>query len=140
MQTVVLDHDFILPPSRVFAYLAEHENLEGVFDAKIKRLTDGTDGSRNGVGSSRQMKIGPLPAFVETNTEVVADELIRWRITQGSPLRNHEAVMRFRPNGSGTHLHFEITFNGVVPGVGTFVAAMLRRGIPKGLSQVDSAA
>ncbi len=69
--------------------------------------------------------------------EVIRNQLIRWRITKGSPLRNHEGVMRFTANGAGTHLHFEITFNGVVPGVGLFVAAMLRRGIPKGLATVD---
>ena len=85
------------------------------------------------------MKIGLLPSFVETNTEVVPDELIRYRITKGSPLRNHEGVMRFSPSGGGTHLHYEITFNGVVPGVGSFVAATLRRGIPKGLAAVASA-
>src|SRR5215468_995487 len=95
MQTVVVDQDFKLPPERVFAYLSEHETLEPLFGAKIKRLSDGDDGTRNGPGSAREMKIGPLPAFVETVTEVVPDELIRYRITKGSPLRDHEGVMRF---------------------------------------------
>ena len=139
VQTVVIDHDFSKPPSRVFAYLAEHENLEAVLGAKIKRLTDGADGTRNGVGSSRQMRIGFMPPFIETNTEVIPDELIRYRITNGSPLRDHEGVMRFSPNGNGAHLHWEITFKGVLPGVDWFVASTLRRGIPKGLAPVDSA-
>jgi uncharacterized protein YndB with AHSA1/START domain len=139
-QRVVVDHDFSFPPSRVYSYLAEHENLERVFSSKIKRLTDGSDGTRNGVGSSRQLKIGFLPPFVETNTEVIPDKLIRWRITKGSPLRNHEGVMRFTANGNGTHLHVEITFNGAFPGVGSVAAAAMRRGIPKGLAMVDPAA
>jgi uncharacterized protein YndB with AHSA1/START domain len=141
MQTVTIDRDFTLPPERVFAYLAEHENLEPLFGAKIKRLSDGDDGTRNGPGSSRQLRLGPLPPFVETTTEVVPNELIRYRITKGSPLRGHEGVMRFTPTaGGGTHLHYEITFGAAVPGVDRVVAAMLRRTVPRGLDKVDGAA
>jgi uncharacterized protein YndB with AHSA1/START domain len=141
MQTVTIDRDFNLPPERVFAYLSEHENLEALFGAKIKRLSDGEDGTRNGPGSSRQMRLGPLPPFVETTTEVVPNELIRYRITKGSPLRDHEGVMRFSPTASGgTHLHYEITFGAALPGVDRVVATMLRRTVPRGLDKVDSAA
>ena len=141
MQTVTIDRDFTLPPERVFAYLAEHENLEPLFGAKIKRLSDGSDGTRNGPGSSRQMRLGPLPPFVETTTEAVPNELIRYRITKGSPLRGHEGSMRFTPTaGGGTHLHYEITFGAAVPGVDRVVAAMLRRTVPRGLDKVDGAA
>lgn len=141
MQRVIVDHDFSLPPARIYAYLAEHENLEPLFGAKIKRRQDGTDGTRNGVGSVRGMKIGPLPWFEETITEATPDELIRYRITEGSPLRDHEGVMRLSPTpGGGTHLHYEISFKGVAPGVDVLVATMLRRSIPKGLGRVDAAA
>jgi uncharacterized protein YndB with AHSA1/START domain len=140
MQTVIVERDFALPPARVFAYLAEHENLEPLFGAKIKRLRDGSDGTRNGVGSARQLKIGPLPAFEETVTEVVPDELIRYRITKGSPLRDHEGVMRFSPTGDGTHLRYEISFGAVVPGLDRVVATGLRRNIAKGLQRIDGAA
>jgi uncharacterized protein YndB with AHSA1/START domain len=140
MQTVIVDHDFALPPDRVFTYLAEHEHLEPLFGAKIKRLRDGTDGTRNGVGSVRQLKVGPLPVFEETVTEVVPNELIRYRITKGSPLRDHEGVMRFSPQGEGTHLHYEISFNAVVPGLDRVIAAGLQRNVAKGLQRVDGAA
>ncbi len=142
MQRVVVHHDFTLPPARVFAHLAEHENLEPLLGARITRLNDGTDGTRNGVGSARSMKVGSLPAFVETVTEVVPDERIRYRITKGGPLRDHEGVMHLspRPGGAGTHLRYEITFGGVLPGVDRVVAAMLRRSIPRGLAGVDAKA
>lgn len=140
MARVVIDHDFSLPPSRIFAYLAEHEHLEPLFGAKIKRLRDGTDGERNGVGSVRQLRLGPLPPFEETVCEVIPEQLIRYRITKGSPLRDHEGVMRFSSNGSGTHLHYEISFGAVVPGLDLVIAAGLKRSIGKGLARVDSAA
>ena len=140
MQTVIVDHDFQLPPERVFAYLAEHENLESIFGAKITRINDGTDGTRNGVGSVRELKIGPLPGFQETVTEVVPNELIRYRITKGSPLRDHEGVMRFTAPNGAAHLHYEISFGTRVPGLDRVIAAGLKRNIAAGLKKVDSSA
>jgi uncharacterized protein YndB with AHSA1/START domain len=141
VQRIIVDQDFKLPPERVFAYMGEHENLGPMFGAKITRLRDGTDGTRNGVGSVRQLKVGPAPPFEETVTEVIPNELIRYRITKGSPLRDHEGSMRFTPNpDGGTHLHYEISFRGRVPGLGALIAPGLRRNIAKGVQTVDGAA
>ena len=138
MQRVSIDQTFTSPPAHVFAWLSEHENLGPLFDARIRRLSDGDDGTRNGAGSSREMKVGPLPAFVETVTEAVPDRLIRYRITKGSPLRDHEGVMRLEPHGDGgTRLRYDITFRGVLPGIGPLVARNLSRSIPKGLEAID---
>jgi uncharacterized protein YndB with AHSA1/START domain len=133
MQRVHVTQDFPQPVEELFAYLSEQENLEPLFGAKIKRLSDGTDGTRNGAGASRELRVGPLPGFVETNTEVVPDELIRYRITKGGILKDHEGVMRFSRQGSGSRLDYTIDFDGKVPGVGPLVKAMLTRGITKGL-------
>ena len=95
MQTVHVTQDFPQPVEEVFAYLAEHEHLEPVFGTKVRRINDGTDGSRNGTGSAREMRVGPLPPFVETHVEVVPNELIRYRITKGGILKDHEGVLRF---------------------------------------------
>jgi uncharacterized protein YndB with AHSA1/START domain len=136
VQRVLVERRFAAPPAEVFAYLAEHENLEPLFGTKITRVRDGADGSRNGVGSTRRLKIAPfIPAFEETTTELVPDSLIRYRITKGTPLREHEGLMRFSPDGSGTRLVYEITFGSVVPGVDRIVAAALRRSVPRGLDQ-----
>lgn len=140
MQRLVFEEDYSLPPERVFAYLAEHENLGPILGARITRLRDGTDGERNGVGSVRRLKVGPLPPFEETVTEVEANELIRYRITKGSPLRAHSGEMRFTPNGTGTHLRYEIAFDTAVPGLDVLIAAGMRRSITKGLAKVGSKA
>lgn len=140
MQLVAVDHDFALPVGRVFAFLAEHENLEEVFGARIRRLADGTDGHRNGVGSVRELKVGPLPAFEETVVEFTPDSLIRYRITKGSPLRDHEGLMLFTPREAGTHLHYEIRFGAAVPGLDVLVRQGLQRTVAKGLRKVDARA
>jgi uncharacterized protein YndB with AHSA1/START domain len=139
MQWVRVEKRFASPPEQVFAHLAEHENLEPLFDTKITRVSDGRDGHRNGVGSTRRLKIAPvIPAFEETVTEFKPNELIRYRITKGTPLREHEGLMRFSPDGGGTRLLYEISFASVLPGIDRVVAAALQRSIPRGLSGIES--
>ena len=140
MQRLVFDQQYSLPLERVFAFLSEHENLAPVFGAKIRRLRDGRDGERNGVDSARELRIGPLPPFVETVVEFVPNELIRYRITRGSPLRDHEGTMRFHARGSGTALHYEIAFGAVLPGLDAIIAPGLRRNVSRGLARIDAIA
>ena len=134
---VVVDHVFAKPPERVFAYLAEHENLADLFGAKITRLKDGDDGHRNGVGSVRKLQVGPTPAFEETVTEFEPDKRIVYRITKGSPMRGHVGVMTFEPEGQGTHFHYDIRLASPIPGLAALVRAQLTRSVTKNLHKVD---
>lgn len=136
MQTVHVTQDFPQPVDEIFAYLAEHENLEPVFGAKIRRLNDGADGSRNGAGSAREMRLGPLPPFVETTHEVVPNELIRYGITKGGILKGHEGVLRFTSRGDGSHLDWTITFDGKLPGVAPLVRAKLTRDVSQAMQRL----
>jgi uncharacterized protein YndB with AHSA1/START domain len=104
---VHVEHDFDKPPERIFAYLAEHENLADAFGAKVTRLRDG-EHERNGVGSVRQLKIGPLAPFEETVDEFVVPQRIVYRITKGGPLRGHVGTMSFSPRADGTHFVYDI--------------------------------
>jgi hypothetical protein len=135
VQRVSVSQECPQPVQDVFAYLSEQENLEPLFGAKIKRLSDGSDGTRNGTGASRELRVGPLPAFVETNIEVIPNELIRYRITRGGILKNHEGVMRFSRQGSGSRLDYTIDFDGKVPGLGAVVKLMLTRNIIRALEK-----
>lgn len=141
MQRIVIEQDFTSPVERVYAFLSEHENLSHVFPAKVTRVKDGDDGTRNGVGSIRALKIGPLPAFEETNTTVVENELVEYRISKGSPLKDHTGRMEFSslPTG-GSHLRYEIAFGSKVPGLDVVVAKALGRDVRKGLAKVDGLA
>jgi uncharacterized protein YndB with AHSA1/START domain len=137
MQRIEIDRDFNLPVNRVYAYLAEHENLEALFGAKVARVRDGNS-TRNGVGSVRQLRIGILPPFEETVTEAVPNERIDYRITKGSPLRHHRGSMVFSSIGSGSHLHYVIEFGAVVPGLDRLIKSGLERAVRKGLATVDA--
>jgi hypothetical protein len=139
MAQVVIDRDFALPAGRIFAHLSEHENLGPLFGARVTRVRDG-DTDRNGVGSVRRLRIAVLPAFEETVTRVLPDELIEYRITRGSPLRGHRGIMVFTATGTGCHLRYTITFSSVVPGLAALVSIALRRNVSRGLQRVDGIA
>lgn len=139
MQTITVSQDFTLPVERVYAFLSEHENLGPLFGARITRIHDG-ESERNGVGSVRSLKLGPLPAFQETVIEAVPDQRIVYRITQGSPLRDHEGVMTFTPTSTGSHLDYTIRFGSVVPGLDRLVKLGLERNVRRGLATVDTKA
>jgi uncharacterized protein YndB with AHSA1/START domain len=136
---VHIEHDFAKPPELIFAHLAEHENLGDVFGSKVTRLRDGEAGERNGVGSVRELQIGPLPPFEETVTEFVPPQRIVYRITKGSPLRGHVGVMTFAPaSGSGgTHFVYDIRLASPVPGLALLVRTVLTRSITQSLEKID---
>lgn len=135
-QRVHVVHTYRSDPATVFEKLSEHENLGPVFGAKISRVRDG-DTSRNGVGSTRSLKIGPLPAFQETTTVSEPDTLIEYKITKGSPLKGHwgRQVLTPAPDG-GTVLDYTIGFDMAVPGVAGIVAKVLTKNISKGLGKL----
>jgi uncharacterized protein YndB with AHSA1/START domain len=138
-QRVFVEHDFTLPPERIYAYLAEHENLSVLFGIRVERLNDGTD-SRNGAGSARKLSLFGAMPFVETVTNAVPNELIEYRITKGSPLRNHAGRMVFTPTASGgTHLAYEIKFE-AAPGLAQGLRVGLGNSIARGLKKVDAKA
>jgi uncharacterized protein YndB with AHSA1/START domain len=134
---VHVEHDFAKPPERIFAHLAEHENLAKLFGAKVSRLADGEDGERNGVGSRRKLRVGPLPPFEETVTEFVPCERIVYRITQGGPLRGHIGTMTFVPKDEGTRFIYDIRIASPIPGLAPLVRASLTRSILASLPEVE---
>ena len=134
---VHIEHDFAKPPEAIFAHLAEHENLAEVFGAKVTRLRDG-EGERNGIGSVRQLKIGPMPPFEETVEEFVPARRIVYRITKGSPLRGHVGVMDFEPTpAGGTRFVYDIRIASPIPALAPLVTASLTRSIKRSLASVE---
>lgn len=135
-QRIEITKDFPYPVEKVFAYLGEHENLGVIFaPASIRRISDG-QGARNGVGSAREMRILVGPSFVETVTAYQENALIEYRITRGSPLKDHKGVMRFQSTPGGCRLHYTIEFAGKLPLVAEIVKPVLENGIRKGLAKI----
>ena len=138
---VHVEYDFAAPVERVFAYMSEHENLAELLGAQVERLEDGHP-ERNGVGSRRRLKVAPgAQPFEETVTRFVPGELIEYRITKGSPLRDHVGIMSFsRTAGGGTHLDYRVRIASRIPGLSPIVTAVLTRNVTKGLATVEARA
>ncbi|WP_229053314.1 SRPBCC family protein [Aeromicrobium sp. Leaf350] len=133
---VRISHVFTSSPEVVFDKLAEHENLGPVLGAKVRRVKDG-DTERNGVGSTRSLKIGPLPGFEETTTVADRPTLIEYKITKGSPLKGHWGRQSLTPTADGgTRLDYTIGFDAPVPGLAAVVGKILTAAISKGLPKL----
>ncbi len=140
MQRIEVVQDYALPVERVYAFLSEHENLGPLLGARITRVRDG-DTSRNGAGSARRLKVGPLPSFVETVNAAVPDERIEYRITGGvTPVRDHRGELLFASTPAGSRVTWTIELGAVVPLLDRVLAAALRRNVQRGLAQVATRA
>ncbi len=136
-QRVHVTHTYRSDPATVFEALSEHEELGRVMGAKVTRVRDG-DASRNGVGSTRRLKIGPLPPIEETVTAAEPNSLIEYRISSGGkPLRGHWGVQRLTPTSDGgTELDYRIGFDAPVPGMAGLVGQAITRQLAKGLPKL----
>jgi hypothetical protein len=135
-QRVHVTHTYTSDPATVFEKLSEHENLGPLFRARITRVCDG-DRSRNGPGSTRSLKIGPLPVFEETTTVAEPHTLIEYRITKGSPLKGHWGRQILTPTSDGgTQLDYTIGFDLPVPGVAGVVGKVLEAGVRRNVGKL----
>ena len=135
IQKVEIIKEFGFSVEKLYSFLAEHENLEKIFPlTSIKRVSDGIE-SRNGVGSSRKIRVLFGFPFIETITFVIENKVIEYRITKGSPLKNHIGKMEFSTlPGGGCKLHYTIEFEGKFLLIGEIVKILLDRGIRDGLN------
>ncbi len=132
MATVHETYEFDVPVERLYAHFSEHENLSALFGVDVERIREG-DTEPNGVGSVRRLSVKGMLPFEETVTEAIPNERIEYRVTKGTPLRDHLGVMVFSSTGDGrSHLDYTITFGAAVPGLAKVVAAGLSRSIRRG--------
>lgn len=135
-QRVRLTRHYAEPPAAVFPLFADHARFGALLQAPIRRIQDGPGADPNGVGSVRRIGIGP-PAFEETVTRCEAPTRIEYRVTRGSPLKNHHGRIEFAPGADGgTELTYTIDFDPRIPGTGGLLAAVLRTLIGRGLRRV----
>ncbi|GAA5132142.1 SRPBCC family protein [Alloalcanivorax gelatiniphagus] len=139
LQRIEIDKTFPFPVDRLFHHLSQHENLSELFSPiRVRRVKTGID-DPNGVGSVRRMAL-PLPMappFEETVTDFEPDQRIGYRITRGSPLRDHKGEMVFSSHGDGgSRLQYTIVFRGKLPLVGPLVKTALESSIRRGLNKL----
>ncbi|WP_238400972.1 SRPBCC family protein [Alloalcanivorax marinus] len=137
LQRIEIDKTFPFPVDALFRHLSDHENLSSLFaPAKVRRVKAG-EGEPNGVGSVRRLSLPLTPPFEETVTEFEPRQRIAYRITKGSPLRDHFGEMVFSEHGDGgSRLQYTIVFRGKVPLLGALVKPALENSIRRGLNNL----
>ena len=138
IRSVYFNQQFQASPETVFSFFAAHDNLSAVFGGKITRIVDAPEGTDpNGLGSVRRLQLAPGVSFEETVTAYVPPQRIEYRISRGSPIREHLGVMLFSPEGTGTTLDYRIEFQSRVPGTGGMIEWILQTTIDRGLKRVS---
>lgn len=133
-QLIQIVQSFRAPIDQVFASLSDHETFGKLCGISAARIVDGDDGA-NGLGSVRRLSIGPLPSFEETITEFKKNELIEYKITRGSPIKNHLGILKFSEQGGNTVLNYSILLESKIPFTTGVLKTVLQNGIVKGLQK-----
>lgn len=133
-----IQQSFKAPVETIFDILSDHAQFGDVISADIKRIVDSDTDYVNGLGSVRRINVFPAPSFEETITEFVPNTLIEYRITKGSPLKNHKGTMKFTYDGKQTLLDYHIQFEPKypIPLLGTILKHALENAISKGLQKL----
>jgi uncharacterized protein YndB with AHSA1/START domain len=139
-QTVRFEQFFAAPRERVFAYFGDHEKFGRLWPGSTRRIRDSADGlNPNGLASVREIRTGGS-VFEETITAFEPPESIEYRITKGSPLKNHVGRLSFIEVEGGTRLDYTIEFDPKIPFTGGLIASVLcaafRRGVQRAVEDL----
>jgi hypothetical protein len=137
LHQILIEQDFPATVNQVFGDLSDHNRLGEILGQNIKRIKDGADGNINGVGSVRQIKVFGSGAFEETVTAFEKNRLIEYRVTKGSPIKNHLGRLTFTENSGATHLHYTIDYEPKlpIPFWGNLLHGIIRGPIAGGLAR-----
>lgn len=131
-QVIQIKQEFPAPVSTVFETLGDHEKLGKIIGVKIKRTKNGTD-AINGTGSVRKLIV--LPPVEETVTKFIKNELIEYTVSNFTPIKNHQGILKFSENNGVTHLDYSIVFESRIPGIGGVIKKALGTGLTKGMKK-----
>lgn len=125
---------FQAPINEVFDRLADHNRMGEYMSADIRRTKDSTAAGEgvNGTGSVRTLKILGLSDFDETVVKFVKPGKLEYKITRGSPLKNHLGIITLKDEGGKTtvdwNIAFEMGFGGMI------VEFLLKFAVGRGLT------
>jgi hypothetical protein len=137
IQTITINQAFDAPVKQVFSTLSDHEKFGKICGIDMKRIVDGA-AHLNGLGSIREIKIGVLPAFEETITKFIENERLEYKITKGSPIKNHLGILSFSEAKGKTLLKYTIELESKIPLTTGLIKSVLGYGIKSGLKRYAS--
>lgn len=142
MYQITIKQTFPFPVRQVFSALSDHERFGRIIGQKITRIVESPDNDKNGLGSVRRIALAPGLSFEETVTAYTPDTLFEYKVTRGSPIKDHVGRMHFTQRDGSTELVYTIEFRPKLPlpGLGQLLSKMIRKPIEKGLSELAQSA
>ncbi|HTO08561.1 MAG TPA: SRPBCC family protein [Myxococcota bacterium] len=116
------------PPDRVFAVYTDHAGWERWAGVKEVVLRQKGDPPPNGLGAIRVIRARGM-AIEEEVTGFDPPRRMTYRLVAGAPVRDHEGVVRFEPDGAGTRVTWNVRFRPLVPGTGWLLRRVLEGGL-----------
>ncbi|MBB3167312.1 SRPBCC family protein [Simiduia aestuariiviva] len=139
LQCLVMDYHFPCSPEVLFERLTDHEQFGKLIGQSIKRIQDGPESTPNGVGSVRRIHLAPGISFDETVVDYEAPRRMVYRVSRGSPIKNHRGELLFHATDDGTRLVYRIEFAPKLPGTGWLLGKLIRGPLDKGLRKLQTA-
>jgi len=130
--------DFNAPVKNVFAFFSDHNRLKEIYPGFIKRIIDSPNPANcNDVGSSRVIFSFPI-LFQETTTQYIESKYLEYKITFGSPIKNHIGKMHFiELSPTKTRLDYIIEFEPVIPYTGFIIQQINSKIVQDALSTLS---
>lgn len=140
-QHIDVTQEFKAPVSTIFSELTDHVKFGRLLKAKIVRIVDAKGDDLNGLGSVRKISPLPLADFEETVVTFKPNELMEYKVSQGSPIKNHIGRMEFSAISSAdgresTRLRYTISFEPKlpIPFLGGLLKKAIETPVKKGLA------
>ena len=130
--TLRFERSFDAPPEVTWPFLTVPAQMNLWSDAKVIALGNGDDVA----GARRRVVVrafGLSVVLEEESVEVTRPARFAYRVLSGGALRHHSGVIVLTPNGAGTDVVWEVTFESVVPGLTPILAVLLRRQLGRSL-------
>ena len=137
MQHIVIKQLFNAPVDTIFSILTDHEAFGRIISAKMKRVVDAGGENKNGLGSVRRITLLPGFSFEESVVTFEPNRLMEYRITKGSPIKNHLGRMEFTQDQGKTCLTYTVDYEPKQPFslLGSLIKLAIAKPMVKGLSK-----
>lgn len=138
MPQIVMQQQFNAPVSKVFGLLSKHATFDALFwPIKSVRIKDSEDPSNaDGLGSIREMGVGPFKMIREQITLVEPNETIEYAMLKNPLVRHHLGRLEFSEQGGGTTVKYTIELESAPPLVDRMVLAQLKLTASMGLKKL----
>ncbi len=126
-QKIIITQSFNAPVETIFDILTDHEKFGRIIKAKTKRVVDSRGKNKNGVGSVRRINVFAGLSFEESVVAFEPNQLMAYRISKGSPVKNHRGCMEFTEEQGRTRVDYRIDFEPKLPFF--FLGAIIKKAI-----------